>query len=479
MREGRIVDEVLLNHGLPPDTDPRGNVVPARNSDCISRQRAQNLTHQQLVQERWRAQQAIRDAEHADRLKLQVEHRRFHENSAKCEALVLAQMAQRRDVEISTLSIGDALLADFDSKKITKQLLEGFIRRRDKNCNTKKPPKGSAQKVLEGVECLIGLAFDCRGKPLLTDDEDATSQTVSQPQEALTSEIEVKPRTLVTQHQFVPTANWYREARQLFFDHDAVPLDMQVLTEQSVALWRCLVQRNEVWRLKIPQSKESHVIFSEFLPANLPVVAALLVASKEILDDVGRFEFRSNQCLFKLPTTCEAFRLLVRGGGDGTKEAIAHTKRGAYLFFARILQYLLRDGKASKTFAGRYGEHLTASKLERRQDLDSNFYTSCPHKDAPREFVQNRICYFSELDCYMMIGYDNLPLTRQKLCGNTVFVWPMSIERMLAKKHGSNTAKIMEDKLELIDYLLEHCGELCLDPTKDISRSKGWEKYML
>jgi len=60
-----------------------------------------------------------------------------------------------------------------------------------------------------------------------------------------------------------------------------------------------------------------------------------------------------------------------------------------------------------------------------------------------------------------------------------VFVWPKSVVSWLTKKHNKAAAKVKEEQLLLIDYLLEHCVELCLDATKDISTNPGWEKYLL
>lgn len=80
----------------------------------------------------------------------------------------------------------------------------------------------------------------------------------------------------------------------------------------------------------------------------------------------------------------------------------------------------------------------------------------------------------------MCIGYDNANVaTRNKLCGDNVFVWPKSVMSWLTKKHNNVMAKVTEEQLLLTDYLLEHCVELCLDQTKDISTNPGWEKYLL
>jgi hypothetical protein len=80
----------------------------------------------------------------------------------------------------------------------------------------------------------------------------------------------------------------------------------------------------------------------------------------------------------------------------------------------------------------------------------------------------------------MCIGYDNANVaTRNKLCGDDAFVWPKSVMSWLTKKHNNVMAKVTEEQLLLTDYLLEHCVELCLDQTKDISTNPGWEKYLL
>jgi len=175
---------------------------------------------------------------------------------------------------------------------------------------------------------------------------------------------------------------------------------------------------------------------------------------------------------------CNAFDVLARGRSRSISGA-ARSKRGAYIFFNTSLQFWLRSGKASKTFAERYDQHVTASRLRRNIDLESRFYTSYPSEDADDSFVRNRISYFTDLDCYMSIGYRDLVETRQILCGNSIFSWNSNILSWLHRKHGGVTSKIFEEQLLLIDYLLEHCVELCLEPSKDISTSMGWEKYLI
>ena len=54
----------------------------------------------------------------------------------------------------------------------------------------------------------------------------------------------------------------------------------------------------------------------------------------------------------------------------------------------------------------------------------------------------------------MGFGYDESK--RDILCSDAIFVWPESIRSMLAKKHGRDKTKAMDEQLVLIDYLLEH-----------------------
>ena len=105
---------------------------------------------------------------------------------------------------------------------------------------------------------------------------------------------------------------------------------------------------------------EKHRIFSEFLPANL-LCAALLVLAQQVMDDVGRFEFRSDPCLLKLPNTIQAFQILARG--VVLLDNSAKKRRGSYLFFNTVMQYWMRSGNASKTFGDSYPEHVKGSKL--------------------------------------------------------------------------------------------------------------------
>ena len=91
--------------------------------------------------------------------------------------------------------------------------------------------------------------------------------------------------------------------------------------------------------------------------------------------------------------------------------------------------------------------------------------------------VKTESVFFSELDYFMAFGYGKSK--RDILCSDAIFVWPESIRSMLAKKHGRGKMKVMDEQLVLIDYLLERVLELWLEPSKDISTSSGWEKYLL
>jgi hypothetical protein len=425
-------------------------------------------------------------------LQEKAERRLCLKNCRKCEALVLEKMSQRLpDEDNSTLSVVNAIVDDFDDRKITVPLLDAFIRCHDPTSGkSRSSRKESANKFRSGESCLIGEAFKLRQEAIaLTEDEETEDDTIGHDTAPAsnTSECWIKPRAL-GEHSFLPDKKWYELAQEIFFDDEREPLELSLLQNQAAALSRCLVQRNERWRRNLPKVKETDPLFSHFLPENLPIVAALLISSGLIQDDVSRFEFRSDQCLFKLPSTCDFFRLLV-GGCEGAPndesviKPIAKTKRGGYLFLNKPSQYWIRSGKASTSYADRYGQHEVASELKRPSDRDSKFYVSYPHKKTNesdlKELVDNRICYFGELDCYMSIGYDTVvdQEAKKKVC--SLFRWPKSVRTKLSKKHKGENAKILAEQLVIVDYLLEHCSELCLDPAKDISTNPGWETYLL
>jgi hypothetical protein len=99
---------------------------------------------------------------------------------------------------------------------------------------------------------------------------------------------------------------------------------------------------------------------------------------------------------------------------------------------------------------------------------------------VPRGSPGNKwlICIGTKQDCSHVVKrpYNANMATRNKLCGDDVFVWPKSVMSWFTKKHNTVMAKVTEEQLLLIDYLLEYCIELCLDQTKDISMNPGWEK---
>jgi hypothetical protein len=88
----------------------------------------------------------------------------------------------------------------------------------------------------------------------------------------------------------------------------------------------------------------------------------------------------------------------------------------------------VRSGKASKSYGAQYNQNAMASMLKSLIDLESKFYMSYPDQNADKDFVvEKRICYFSELDCYMSIGYDTSQETRNGLCNVNIFTWLDSV----------------------------------------------------
>lgn len=146
-----------------------------RDSNCISRQRAQNITHKRLRQERLKVRQALADAEHAKHVHAQVERRRFREEGVECESLVLKRMALRTKQDVSAMSIHDSLLCDYFHTTVQVKHLQGFIRCRDEKYQKKAnfPAKGKLIDAEAGKDCLLKLAFDRREKPIILAEEKA------------------------------------------------------------------------------------------------------------------------------------------------------------------------------------------------------------------------------------------------------------------------------------------------------------------
>jgi hypothetical protein len=172
MKEGRIKDEMLLQHGLPPDTDPRGRVVSSRDSDCISRQRAQTITHNQRVKERHMKQQEAMEVVRLEMLKRKAVRKQILEDGQKCETGIKENMSRRvPNSGNATLLVENAARVDFISKPITLKtitapLLEAFIYCRDPEKKTKGVAKAQ----------LIEVAFELRQKPVSLMEQDATAE---------------------------------------------------------------------------------------------------------------------------------------------------------------------------------------------------------------------------------------------------------------------------------------------------------------
>jgi hypothetical protein len=140
----------------------------------------------------------------------------------------------------------------------------------------------------------------------------------------LPKKFDVKPRQLYAQ-TFHPTDLWLSAVKEVFFNNQETPAAFEIVMPAS-ALNHCLLQRNEDWyQHKLPKAQEHHVFVTQFLPANMPVVSAIMTAEGQIRDDVGRFEFRRDQSLLKQPSLHRPFFLLVKGS-NGKEEAFARTR---------------------------------------------------------------------------------------------------------------------------------------------------------
>jgi hypothetical protein len=124
---------------------------------------------------------------------------------------------------------------------------------------------------------------------------------------------------------FNPTDLWLSAVKEVFFNNQETPAAFEIVMPAS-ALNHCLLQRNEDWyQHKLPKAQEHHVFVTQFLPANMPVVSAIMTAEGQIRADVGRFEFRRDQSLLKQPSLHRPFFLLVKGS-NGKEEAFARTR---------------------------------------------------------------------------------------------------------------------------------------------------------
>lgn len=191
-------------------------------------------------------------------------------------------MADRMKRNMSHLSIKDAALQDFCHSTILVKNLWGFIHCRDDTHKktTDFPSKGKLAEAQAGVNNLLKLACDRRSKPTVLSAEDEperASMDAQQPNKVDVEEIEVKPRMLRA-IPFDPTNEWCRTAQETFFGGGEPPAcsSLQNLKDEAAGLNHCLLLRNEDWRQhRMPKAKESHVLFTKFLPANLSVVSTL------------------------------------------------------------------------------------------------------------------------------------------------------------------------------------------------------------
>ena len=122
----------------------------------------------------------------------------------------------------------------------------------------------------------------------------------------------------------------------------------------------------------------------------------------------------------------------------------------------------------------RYVGHLKAAKNITKDSLQ--LYKSYPSRDALPSIVNKRIADFEELEFYCALGYDkDDPKHLINTEGDGLFQFTTSSIKSIGSK---NPKARMERQLTTVDYTLEIGYQLALDPSKNISRSRGYEAMM-
>jgi len=159
--------------------------------------------------------------------------------------------------------------------------------------------------------------------------------------------------------------------------------------------------------------------------------------------------------------------------GDNNEQLHGGQWNGVYL--VQDTRDIIRAGKASSGLYSRYDTHLKASRNVKSDSL--LLYRWYPSKRAEPEIAERRIDYFEELKFYVALGYD--PKSEHAhhitdLVGG-MFLYTRSAIQSIG---GYNSIARVERQRLMMEYTKETALQLAIDPSKNVSRSEGYEVFL-
>ena len=157
---------------------------------------------------------------------------------------------------------------------------------------------------------------------------------------------------------------------------------------------------------------------------------------------------------------------------------------GAYLYHDSVTyDTFIRSGSACNeagdaTMAARDKKHAQMAASLVAEAIRSEFYRRYPKKDGGHGNDKLRYGYFDHLVQYVAMGFNKEKGVENITKGEGgVFVWSDRTIKML-EKTKMNGYSMESKKLVLVAYLFEIYYDLLIDPSKNVSKSAGLERFI-
>jgi hypothetical protein len=155
---------------------------------------------------------------------------------------------------------------------------------------------------------------------------------------------------------------------------------------------------------------------------------------------------------------------------------------GGYAVIDPATLEAIRSGKADDC-AERKGGHRQCARQRNRSAGSSQLYTLYPSKElTEEENSPTRKGWFEDLHFGIFVGFDRqnpkaVDFLTQDARDGGLLNWTGAIDE-LRSRHGHKSAKIKEDQLVLVEYLVELVCDLLLNPANCVSNSAGFERFL-
>jgi hypothetical protein len=533
---GHIPDSILEEIGLPKDRDMTGKEV--RRDATITqeaRQRAKCLTHKHQVSLRKElianrdAAAKKKEADTANRIQLHLEKNKDCEarlmqllEDAESGATTKQTRKQAKESQ-SRRACPPPVVADpprhtgvpchqpvqaapsarpviapprpvchlpFD--RITLEIMAGccvpqlhsfvYVRECENVAKSCKIParKGTPEQAKEKEnECLIGMAYRVRNKPVVLKLPVPTQTLVPQQQEQRYQRATIIqwgysstdiPSDFMQASELLSRPEWIRRVLYCFCSEgrrqeDEISDDMRHRADQ---LQKILLQRLTFHIRDRVQDPKKHFHWCwKWATSNFGHVAAIMTLSHHVKEDL----------------TCLGTKCLLSNVNNFVPACNEQENlEGCYLYHDSNDGEWIRSGKVTnRSFATRHKEHERAAALTNQADLASIFYCSYPSSTACLATTATRRGTFERLIQFVGVGFDRRQddvvryLTTCVNEGDGVFAFDTVAKEKCAKVKFRGVDAVEQKQLHLVAYLCELAYDLALSSNHNVSRSPGFE----